>query len=101
MTTANADLEGVLDNSKNNYLNYLEFIIDTASDPNASGNASIDDNGTITYNDNFTYNEYIRVVVRMRVSGADRTFKTEDDTFIEMDTLRLGWDKNYRTVTTN
>ena len=96
MTTANDQLEAVNSSTnKSNYLTYLTFTLDTTSDPNASGNATITDRGVITYQPGFTLYDYINVVIRMRVSGADRTFNTTDDTFIVMDTLSLSWARDY------
>ena len=96
MTTANDQLEAVNSSTnKSNYLTYLTFTLDTTSDPNASGNATITDRGVITYQPGFTLYDYINVVIRMRVSGADRAFNTTDDTFIVMDTLSLSWARDY------
>ena len=83
-----------------NYINYLTFTIDTTADPNASGNATIDNSsGTITYNSQFNESEYLRIVIRMKVSGLDRNISVDDDETVNktivMDTLRLGWDKDY------
>ena len=82
------------DTVKNNYKNYLSFTLDDTD--GGSGNASIDSSDyKIVYNSLFVYDEYIKIVIKMRVSGADRDFNTDDDTFIYMDTLRLSWDKDY------
>lgn len=104
MTTADSNLGNVsttsTSTSKGNYINYLTFTIDTTADPNASGNATIDNSsGTITYNSQFNESEYLRIVIRMKVSGLDRNISVDDDETVNktivMDTLRLGWDKDY------
>ena len=96
MTTANSQLVPVdSEVYKTSYLNYLTFTLDTISDPNASGNATITNRGVITYQSGFTIYDYINVVIRMRVSGADRQFNSDDDTYIVMDTLSLSWSQDY------
>ena len=96
MTTANSQLVPVdSEVYKTSYLNYLTFTLDTISDPNASGNATITNRGVITYQSGFTIYDYINVVIRMRVSGADRQFNSDDDTYIVMDTLSLSWSRDY------
>ena len=90
MTVANADLEEeVISGSKSEYTLYLTFVIDSTTDPNASGNATIDENGRITYTSEFNENEYLRIVIRMKVSGVDRDISIDDATPLEMDILRL------------
>ena len=90
MTIANADLEEeVISGSKSEYTMYLTFVIDSTTDPNASGNATIDENGRITYTSEFNENEYLRIVIRMKVSGVDRDISIDDATPLEMDILRL------------
>lgn len=84
----------IADNEKDNYKTYLSFTLDDTD--GGSGNASIDSSDyKIVYNSLFVYDEYIKIVIKMRVSGADRDFGTDDDTFIYMDTLRLSWDQDY------
>lgn len=91
----------IADNNKDNYKSYLSFTLDDTE--GASGNASIDNTKgedgkpiyNIVYNSLFTYDQYIKIVIKMRVSGADRKIGSSDDTFIYMDTLRLSWNQDY------
>lgn len=95
MTYAGLNGEALLiEDEKSNYTDYLVFSLD-ASDPLASGNASVNSDGTITYGQGFTRYDYINIAIRMRVSGADRSFNTQDDTFILMETLSLSWAQDY------
>lgn len=75
--------------------NYLTFTLDATD--GASGNAEVAANGTITFYDSFTYDQYINIIIRMKVSGADRDITEDDDCgLITLGTLRLSWDRNYR-----
>ena len=82
--------------NKGEYINYLTFSLDDTS--GGSGNAEIDSTGKITYRDAYDVQEYIVIIVNMRVSGPDRQFSSGDDTFINMtmdNPLRLRWKEDY------
>ena len=82
---------------------YLTFTLNKTADSGisggtlGSGNASIDENGTITFNQYFNYNQYIKVVIGMYVSGTDRNISEHDtgEATYNFSPIRLGWDKDY------
>ena len=60
-------------------------------DEGASGKASIDSTGKITISNSFGLDEYIKVVVKLYVSGTDRDFdKNENLSSIKLGEIRLG-----------
>ena len=82
---------------------YLTFTLNKTADSGisggtlGSGNASIDENGTITFNQYFNYNQYIKVVIGMYVSGTDRNISEHDtgEATYNFSPIRLGWDNDY------
>lgn len=82
---------------------YLTFTLNKTADSGisggtlGSGNASIDENGTITFNQYFNYNQYIKVVIGMYVSGTDRNISRHDpgEATYNFSPIRLGWDNDY------
>ena len=78
--------------------NVLTFTLDATDD--ASGNAEINADGTITFYDSFTYDQYIKIIIRMKVSGPDRDISEDDNSgLITLATLRLRWASNYNQTT--
>lgn len=83
---------------------YLTFTLNRTADSGisggtlGSGNASIDENGTITFNQYFNYNQYIKVVIGMYVSGTDRNISEHDtgEATYNFSPIRLGWDNDYK-----
>lgn len=68
---------------------YLKFVIDSES--SGSGNAEIDDNGNITLLDNWNPQQYITIIVKMKVSGNDRNISEDDNAgYVTLATIRLG-----------
>ena len=89
--TSTTDLPDDVDN----VTDILTFSLDRTE--GGSGNASIDEDGTITYNSYFEYGEYLRVIVRMKVSGTDRNITVDDGCGTRnLGYLRLGWYQDYR-----
>ena len=90
--------------SGDNLKDYLSFTLNRTADSGisggtlGSGNASIDENGTITFNQYFNYNQYIKVVIGMYVSGTDRNISEHDpgEATYNFSPIRLGWDKDYK-----
>ena len=82
---------------------YLTFTLNKTADSGisggtlGSGNASIDENGTITFNQYFNYNQYIKVVIGMYVSGTDRNISEHDtgEATYNFSPIRLGWYEDY------
>ena len=68
----------------------LIFALDSSS--GGSGNAIIDSDGKITLSDDWTNDQYITVVVRMKVSGYDRNIGNDDDApgYVTLGSVRLG-----------
>lgn len=90
MMIANANLTGVSSGvSKGEYLKYLNFTIDSTTVSGASGNATINEDGDIIYGDLFRDDEFLGIMVSMRVSGVDREIGTDDDSTLDLDILRL------------
>lgn len=88
--------------------NYLTFTLNKTADSGisggtlGSGNASIDSkSGTITFNEYFTYNQYIKVVIGLRVSGPDRDINSSDpgEATYNFSPIRLGWADDYNANT--
>jgi hypothetical protein len=74
--------------------NLMEYSIDNTTGTISGmtiGSATIDNNsGTITLGDNFNENQYIKVVLHMAVSGANRILaKDEDVSYYYLGTLNL------------
>ncbi len=89
--TSTTDLPDDVDN----VTDILTFSLDRTE--GGSGNASIDEDGKITYNSYFEYGEYLRVIVRMKVSGTDRNITVDDGCGTRnLGYLRLGWYQDYR-----
>ena len=90
--------------SEDNLKDYLSFTLNRTADSGisggtlGSGNASIDENGTITFNQYFNYNQYIKVVIGMYVSGTDRNISEHDtgEATYNFSPIRLGWDNDYK-----
>ena len=61
-------------------------------DEGASGKASIDSTGKITISSSFGLDEYIKVVLKLYVSGSDRQFGENETnlTSIKLGEIRLG-----------
>ena len=75
------------DPDTNQYLKYLKFSIDTSD--GGSGKATIDEEGTITIQNDFSSDEYIKVLVQMKVSGGS---------YINIGYIRLGLTKTSGTT---
>ena len=68
---------------------YLKFVIDSES--SGSGNAEIDENGNITLLNNWNPQQYITIIVKMKVSGNDRKISEDDNAgYVTLATIRLG-----------
>ena len=71
---------------------YIVFSLSYDDDDSLLGNAEITKNGTITLGDDFTPDQYIKVVVKMVVSGDDRNINSNDDnnmTYITLGVFNL------------
>ena len=96
---------------------YIWFMIDPLGG-NGSGNVSInndysnrsaDDYGRITYESNYSYDQYIEIVFRVVVSGADRDISTLDNGYdvgnvnisYELGSILVGWASNFRPTTSS
>lgn len=94
---ANSNLDVNRDNPQDiaNYTNYFTFTLDATD--GASGNAEVDAAGTITFFDSFTYDQYIKIIIRMKVSGTDRDINNDSDAsgLLTLGTLNLSWDTDY------
>lgn len=74
------------------YAAYLFYTLDYEDDAGVMtmGKAEITNNGTITLDGSFTTDQYIKVVIKMGVSGADRNIaESSDVSYIELATLNL------------
>ena len=89
-TIQNSQVETALPDLDGDRLSCLRFYI--LDEGNAAiGRAEIDDKtGKITFKSSLQKNEYIKVQIKMIVSGNDRTLGTEDDTQLELGVLNLG-----------
>ncbi len=70
----------------------LTFTLDATD--GASGNAEVSDNGTITFYNSFTYDQYVKIIIRMKVSGADREI-SDDGGLVTLGTLKLRWKEKF------
>ncbi len=73
-------------------LNYLRFSLDTSDSQNTSiGKAEITEGGKITLDSVFGDDQYIKVVVELKVSGTDRNITAGDskDDYLKLATLNL------------
>ena len=76
---------------------FLTFTLDPTE--GASGAAEIAENGTITFYDEFTYQQYLKIRIRMKVSGADRDITKDDNCgTIELGTINVAWAEDYRAI---
>ena len=91
--------------------NYIWFMIDPLSG-SGSGDVSINNDyskrndtnyGRITYGSNYTYDQYIEIVFRVVVSGADRNISTLDNGYdvgnvnisYELGSILVGWAEDF------
>lgn len=77
---------------------YMKYSLDLEKDNNVTltmGQAAITSEGTITLAGDFTQDQYIKVVIKMGVSGADRNISGEidDTTYLILDTLNLALER--------
>ncbi len=70
-------------------LDYLSFKLDNKGGETSLGNATIDADGTIQLSNTFTPNQYIRVVVLMKVSGQERDAANNEGTKVILGELNL------------
>ncbi len=92
--------------------NYIWFMIDPLGG-SGSGDVSINNDyskrndtnyGRITYGSNYTYDQYIEIVFRVVVSGADRNISTLDNGYdvgnvnisYELGSILVGWAEDFR-----
>lgn len=92
--------------------NYIWFMIDPLGG-SGSGDVSINNDyskrndtnyGRITYGSNYTYDQYIEIVFRVVVSGADRDISTLDNGYdvgnvnisYELGSILVGWAEDFR-----
>ena len=96
---------------------YIWFMIDPLGG-NGSGDVTINNDysernetdynyGRITYGSNYTYDQYIEIVFRVVVSGADRDISTLDNGYdvgnvnisYELGSILVGWASDFRPTT--
>lgn len=97
--------------------NYIWFMIDPLGG-SGSGDVSINNDyskrndtnyGRITYGSNYTYDQYIEIVFRVVVSGADRNISTLDNGYdvgnvnisYELGSILVGWASDFRPTTSS
>ena len=75
-----------------NISEYMKYSLDLEKDSNVTltmGQATITSEGGITLVKDFEEDQYIKVVIKMGVSGADRQIGGTDTTYLILDTLNL------------
>lgn len=91
VTTSSIELGNEIEPDDSNYSSYFNYSLDLEGNPNSAlqmGKAKIK-GSTIELDSSFRPDQYIKVVIKMGVSGPDRTIGGTDTTYLILDTLNL------------